>query len=328
MSYINSTYNHLRALQHWAAVSGAALSLDVTTMHLEVKHRNRYYELVPQFIALLNGRFAHLPTLSHEAIAFAGWRPYRPWRFDLSTEKLLFKQHLQSAGLRTPSFWADARSASSDFVLKRSRGSFGYEIAGPYRAGQPVKSESDASGSNQGTLFAEQFVKGRILKIWFWDSRPFFAHAHDYLLIAGDGRTGAAALAMIKRGIHGTDADRAVTTACLLYQGISADSVLMEGQEAWIDYRYGRSYAGGASPSASDNQLDALGESVRLQCSEVGALIAGELRRSLPAPVAYAIDGMLDDEGRIWWLEMNSNPVLPPEAYAEMFQDLFAWRKS
>lgn len=36
-----------------------------------------------------------------------------------------------------------------------------------------------------------------------------------------------------------------------------------------------------------------------------------------------AMDGVLDDAGNIWWLELNSNPVCPPTAYPAMLGSLF-----
>jgi hypothetical protein len=54
-----------------------------------------------------------------------------------------------------------------------------------------------------------------------------------------------------------------------------------------------------------------------------GAHFAAKLRETMPAPVAYALDAVVDADNQVWWLEANSNPVLPPEGYETMFADLF-----
>jgi hypothetical protein len=39
-------------------------------------------------------------------------------------------------------------------------------------------------------------------------------------------------------------------------------------------------------------------------------------------------DGVIDPEGRIWWLEMNCNPMVPPDGYAFMLDSLFGIERS
>jgi len=54
-----------------------------------------------------------------------------------------------------------------------------------------------------------------------------------------------------------------------------------------------------------------------------GQWIAAELRQELNAPVLCSLDGVLDADGKIWWLEANSNPIFPPTGYPAMFSTLF-----
>jgi len=54
-----------------------------------------------------------------------------------------------------------------------------------------------------------------------------------------------------------------------------------------------------------------------------GQWIAAELRQELNAPVLCSLDGVLDADGKIWWLEANSNPMFPPTGYPPMFSTLF-----
>ncbi|MCY1241930.1 hypothetical protein D9M72_548600 [compost metagenome] len=60
-----------------------------------------------------------------------------------------------------------------------------------------------------------------------------------------------------------------------------------------------------------------------MQAQRLGTLLDAELRNQFGVPVLYVVDGVLDAQDRIWWLEMNSNPVMPPAGYPLMFRDLF-----
>jgi hypothetical protein len=55
----------------------------------------------------------------------------------------------------------------------------------------------------------------------------------------------------------------------------------------------------------------------------MGKALAKLLKLTFPAPLMISIDGVLDREGVIWWLEMNTNSVVPPDGYEAMFSDLF-----
>jgi hypothetical protein len=114
--FIAITMNHLRAVKAWADAHQGQASLDLSSFELEVKARNRYYRLFPQFLAETQGRMAHVTTLTPDATAFIGWRPYQPLRCSLSSDKLAFKQALAKSGLATPPHWLSAEEAAADFA--------------------------------------------------------------------------------------------------------------------------------------------------------------------------------------------------------------------
>lgn len=328
MTYINATLNHFRAIQRWAASTGARASLDAATFELEVKHRNRYFQLHPQFIAFEAGRLFNVPRLTASVFGFAGWLPYRPYGLEFSTDKLAFKRFLVEAGLRTPDAWPGALEAERDFVLKRSRGSFGMQIAGPFRKEQRHRADAGAASEGGGELFAEAFVVGQILKVWFWGSSPFFAHVQPFASIEGDGRRSIGELARVRMGVSAeaweSSPELLIATACARYQGLGLDAVLGAGRDVWVDFRYGRHDRFARASAVSDNAMDQLTPGVRDQLVAAGDLIGRTLRESFAVPVAFALDGIADEAGEISWLEMNSNPILPPEGYERMFAELFA----
>ena len=200
-------------------------------------------------------------------------------------------------------------------------------MSGPFRAEGRSDFELGPAASGGGQVFAEAFVEGTIVKVWYWGKRPFFAHRQVYPRIEGDGATPVSQLARMRMKVAEGDwrssAAAEVAHACLRYQGLAPGEALASGLTAWIDYRYGRSYEQSIPNRASDNELASFGAAARAQIDSAGAVAAKALMQSVPLPVAYALDAMLDADGTLWWLEMNSNPTVPPEGYEEMFADLF-----
>jgi hypothetical protein len=328
MAYINAFTNHFRAVQEWGQRAQASIALDVLTFEMEVKCRGRYYNFHPQFVGRVQGRLLNLPALTPDTTGFIGWRPYRPVSYELSTHKLQFKKFADACGLRTPAQWnvdASAPPPDTDYILKRASGSFGYELAGPFRAHTVPPADPTVPGS--GALFAEQFVRGRSMKVWYWGQRPFFAHLREPATVITDGQSTLREL--IERRFRSanqdfdTHAERHVVQDCLAYQGLGLDDAPEEGRPVLVDYRYGRELRLGASNTRSDNDLPSLPPPVLEAVELAGAHFAAKLRETMPAPVAYALDAVVDADNQVWWLEANSNPVLPPEGYETMFADLF-----
>lgn len=332
-TYLTVSFNHFLAIQRWAAETGAGVLLDLKDFTLEVKHRGRYYRLHPLFQARVNGRLMHVSALGEQVRGFGGWRPYPAFAHPHSSDKTLFKQFLRQSGLRSPAGWeAGAEPPPLDYVLKAESGSFGESVHGPFRAGTHAALAPPAEGVSAEQpatrLFAEQFVQGRMLKVWFWGPRAFFAHVQDYPTVTGDGQHTVEALMRRRVALAQLDwdhhADLHTAASCLAFQGLELHSVPAAGQAAWIDFRYGDRYPTGVGGTpVSDNAIGELRRIAGPQVDAMGQALAQLLRATIPAPLAITVDGVLDAEGQIWWLEMNTNSLLPPEGYAEMFADLF-----
>lgn len=330
MGYVNAFTTHFRAVQDWGERTGADLTLDVRRFRLEVKWRGRYFHLFPQFFGRSAGRFGNTETITPSTQGFAGWLPYRPYDFELAQDKLRFKAFCRARGLATPASWPFNRNAAppdQDFLVKRSVGSYGFELAGPFRASAWPPGGGGIVEGEGGEAFAEQFVHGEILKLWCWGARPFYAQVRPFSRVRGDGQGTAQALAARRLRDAGLTLapgpELEAMKGCLAYQGLSLDDVLPAGAEPFIDYRYGRDHTGRSRGLASDNDLPALEAGVREQLQHAADRVASALRQSIPAPVLYSLDGVIDAGQRVGWLEMNSNPSLPPDGYAEMFLDLF-----
>lgn len=317
-------FDHLRAVRAWAAQHDAKLEMDVRTMQLEIRCANVYFNFFPIFAATINDKLVHIGDLAESAIAFGGWRPYKPYATRFSTEKLLFKRHLAEAGVRTPQMWPLGEQPTQGYIRKKSRGSFGYDIHGPFLA--TVPSPPAEPGSHGAGTFHEQFVAGKIVKIWYWGHTPFFAETQDYAVVIGDGVSTAGALAdaKINQDIGANVlADRAILASCMAYQGFSLMDVLPAGQELWIDFRYGRTFEKRKGGAKTANALAELIASSGEQIAQMGTLMRGALREVAPVPLAYSVDAVLDDQGQLWWLELNSHPMFPHAGYDVMLCDIY-----
>ncbi|MNV37683.1 hypothetical protein D3C71_1292120 [compost metagenome] len=176
------------------------------------------------------------------------------------------------------------------------------------------------------TQFVEQFVFGKIVKLWLWGATAVFADVQTYAQIVGDGSTCAGELA--KRKIHGDSganvlADQAIVDACLSFQGVQRDDVLSAGQTLWIDFRYGRTFLARQRAERISNALPALQKQCAEQLTALQQGVARALSHVASAPLACSVDGILDEHGQLWWLELNSNPLFPHHGYNTMLSDLF-----
>lgn len=329
-AYVTVSFNHFAAIQRWANEVGAEANLDMRDFTMEVKHRGRYYRMYPMFQGKVHDRFVHLPQLTPDVTGFGGWRPYQTLTHPHSNDKQLFKAFLRESDLRSPASWEfRGQPPEEAYVLKARSGSFGRGLFGPYHAGQ-MPSVGPEAMAPYGDLFAEQFVQGRMLKVWYWGAKPFFAHMQEYPSIIGDGRSNVHELLQRRMDEAGRDwsslEQKPLVLDGLAFQGLGLDDIPTAGRSAWIDYRYGQLYEprGGGGTSVSDNQLEALTTLSGDQTRRLGGALARLLRQTVPVPVMITVDGLLDSDGRIWWLEMNTNSLLPPEGYAAMFSDLFA----
>ncbi|MET3396080.1 hypothetical protein ABIC33_006757 [Variovorax sp. 1140] len=327
MSYIAVTLNHFRALQEWAISQQAEVRLDMKTFRVEVLRGAARCNLHPQFLNTVDGSLRYSPVLSPAATGFIGWLPYRPISWALSNDKLEFKGFFRRSGLLTPKLWTSLGNVEEDYVLKQPVGSFGQAVFGPYHAGVDALSLPEHCNQVRERAFAEQFIAGRNVKAWFWGGEPFYLHLHSYPTVRGDGASRIDAL--IARRMERIDgaipdsADKQWIISSLAFQGRALSDILPRDVEVWIDYRYGRRYASDPIQTHPDNMQHLLTENGREQVRQAGRYLHNELVKSHGVPVLFALDGVLDADDRIWWLEANSNPILPPTGYPLILATLF-----
>lgn len=329
MNYLAIALNHFKAIQVWLRSANAEANLDLANFELEVRCRQRYFKLYPQFLAQKNGSFIYAPTLNNESIGFIGWLPYRSISWPLSNDKLAFKRFLQQQSERTPQFWPLSEHPSCDYIMKRSAGSFGDNLAGPFHAGtSPGSSHIFSDSEARGTPFAEEFIKGEILKVWFWGNHAFYAQRRSYPEVVGNGSSSLRELIEMQLTVSGKsfsseDPDHTTLLSALQYQRRDLNAVPPKGERIWLDYRYGRSYARSGLRTTTDNALPNMTSNLRQQIARTGNAVDVELDKQFSAPVLFSMDAVIDANDQIWWLEANSNPTLPPDGYPLIFSTLF-----
>jgi D-alanine-D-alanine ligase-like ATP-grasp enzyme len=57
---------------------------------------------------------------------------------------------------------------------------------------------------------------------------------------------------------------------------------------------------------------------VEAQLARAGAVFWTGIPADIRDNTLYAVDAVLDDNNKLWFLEMNSNPFVHPEAYTHM----------
>lgn len=319
---MSTLLDHFRAVRTWAERHSAEATLDVKTFEVEIRCANRYFVFYPQFSVVHQGQLGYTRQLTPAAGGFCGWRPYREYKTPLTTDKLLFKSYFASQGLRVPATWPADQRPALPYIQKRQGGSFGEGMCGPVLPGQL---DPPCMPTSSG-CFAEQFLEGRSVKVWLWGARPVCADIQDWPTVTGDGISRMEAL--ITQRLHGAEgssfgADSALMLACVRFQGLDSDSIPEPGQSVWIDFRYGRTFRPPSALRNTPNRLPELQQRCGSQLLGAGTAVARALQQATRAPVISSIDAVLDNEGRLWWLELNSNPLFPHHGYDTMLSELF-----
>jgi hypothetical protein len=331
MIYMATTMNHLLTIKAWAAVRGMQAALDVESFELEMRAHNRCFKLFPQFCSGTATQPHDIPASVRDVDGFLGWLPYRPISWELANDKLAFKLRLLQAGLPTPQMWTAPEMATRDYLVKHSAGPAGAELAAPFKAGampEQTALKRLQQASERGSVYAEAFIPGRAMKVWFWGEHAFHAQLHSYPAVTGDGKQSVAALAVAsvrQARLNGNKrGDKAAMLQALAYQGLRPESVLGAGSDAWLDHRYGSSFRSRPMRADEENALSGLTACQRAQIDRIGSSLAIDLQHEFGVPVLYSLDAVVDEEGRIWWLNMDSDPLFPPAGYPVMLADLAA----
>jgi hypothetical protein len=322
----NSFFDHVKWFRKAALEAHADGFIALDNLHAYVRQGDRRYTFFPQFQTTVAGQLTYQQEPSDESSMFVGWRPYRMKQWDIAADKLTFKRFAAAAGLRTPHYWLEAHPDATDVVVKATRSSFGQQVLGPFRNGPKEHPLDFAAGQ-----YYEEFIEGRLLKIWYWNAQPICAELDARPTVLGNGVASLRELVLRRASQHRQlSADEQATllerTAILLeYQGCSLDTVLPTGVRQVVEFRYGA----GVMHPADRRVLTLLKgkEPAWLgQAQHAGSLLYAGIPDAMRHNTVFTIDAILPTDGSLQLLEMNCNPTVHPLVYPAMAASLMQKR--
>lgn len=317
MQYSVNMLAHFRAINECLSKFGGRAELNVETLRLEIRARGRRIELEPQFIFIHEGSLAYTPQLVPQVLDFSGWRGYFNRVWPLATDKLNFKEFCKTHRIRTPKTWSKPGDVSANAIIKRSRSSFAQGITSPLT---PAMIQSGNYALAAGDFF-EEFIEGKIVKVWYWNELPVCLDIVAMPSVVGDGKRRLRQLIdKIRQPIIAGDWQ--MWDAIARFQGLNLDSVVPQGQKVIVDFRY----LSAAHPVSLDNRncIESYAASPLLrELSETGRTFWQGIPENFRENVIYSIDGILDDRNQLWYLEMNCNPIVHPDLYLPMLESYF-----
>jgi hypothetical protein len=252
-----------------------------------------------------------------------GWLPYERRQWPLAVNKVAFKEACAENGLPTPPWWSEPTTIAADFLIKPARGSFGIGVRGPFRRPENF---ADTPTFSDG-VFLERYIPGAAIKVWYWEKTPICVEVLEPLEVTGDGEKAISKLTSERYPLS-TQASRdafegrkPALDALLSYQGVQWATVLPKGRSVVVDFLYGSPLRSGDYENT--NRLATLAEPMRQDLFSAGCTFWQMVPLEHRHGVLYATDGVIDSQNRVWWLEMNCNPTVPPDGYAHILDTLF-----
>jgi hypothetical protein len=320
MQHFFQFQGHLKPLRHWARRHGATLALSVDSFRLTVSLAQRQLELIPRFSIRTSQGLAY--TNQYNDTGFVGWAPYDFKRWPVSTDKLAFKHHFLQCGLKVPALLEGAAVCEQDYVVKARRGSFGQQVQGPFRPGGRSFVDLPLTEGE----FCERFVFGRAVKAWFWNETVAAVEIVDPPFIHGDGRQTVAELLATPRGSMDKAYPVEAAEPMLRWQGLTPGSVVARGRKVWLGFKYVTPYD---RPTLLDRDvLPRASDALRRQFAEAGRAAYAAIPEEVRDGCLFTLDAVIDSDAMLWWLEMNSHPMVHPNVYPVMLAEAFDLREA
>jgi hypothetical protein len=313
MSFILNPLQHLRTVRRWADAQSVHMHLSPHSMSLTLTRGQRVKHLVPRFVVQREGRLCYIRSFEEEG-NFAGWHQANPESWPLAQDKLAFKRQANAMGLRVPSAWNDDKPLADSFVLKNRTGSFGVEVHGPFKGAAFDFSQPLKPGS-----YLEQFISGRSAKAWCWNGQVAALELIEPPYLMGDGLRSLRELAS-SRGNVGRALAIEKSLTMLGFQGLTVEFVPVAGQRVLLDFKYASPFD--ALSFENKSVWLAQDEKVKHQFARAAALLHTCLPVTLQKRGLFTLDAVLDADGRAWFLEMNSHPMIHPDVYEPMLSCL------
>jgi hypothetical protein len=315
---------HAHAVGEWMRTHQARGGLDVQTLQMEIKLGDQAVRLYPQFTGPTeDGGMVFSNTLAPHSDGFVGWYPYQGKAWPAAQSKLAFKQLAAKHQLRVPAWTQDLSQVKGAFIVKADCSSLGRGLHGPYRVMQG-QALPQGLGFVPGE-YAEQFIMGRLLKAWYWNNELVVAELSPMPYVLGDGTRTVQQL--VERALPASEAMPEPLKGLLGLQNLTPHSVPTKGQVVVVDYRY-MSSLNPAITRNHDIRPQIKGTGLEAQLQQAGQWFWQDVPAELCEGVVLSADGVVDEQGRVWFLELNCNPLLHPSFYNTMLSGVFGLNAS
>ncbi len=303
--------HHLDAVQTWATQAGVHVHLAFSSLALTLTHAGKQWLLVPRFVQQINGKLSYTRTRQRD-MTLVGWVLPETPLLNLAQDKGVFKRFASNAGLLVPAGWNSGAALSDDYIIKNRQGSFGIDIQGPFK--KLEHSPALVTGE-----FCEQFIFGKSLKAWCWSGRVVALEVITQPYLVGDGRRTVSEL-VAPRGSMDVRLPIEQAQAYLRWQGVHLNTILADQQKAYLSFLYASPFHNKSRENS--NVLQSVSPSVRFQLSRAAMLALQNFAPAHQKNVLYTLDGVLDAKDRVWFLEINSHPMVHPSVYPCMLDAL------
>ncbi|TCS37738.1 hypothetical protein EDC30_10330 [Paucimonas lemoignei] len=305
--------NHFKCMSQAVKAQDATCTLDMDNFHLTIAREGQRATFEPQFFVRNERGLVFTPEFGDDVINFVGWLPYFNKRWPLGYDKLEFKKWAVKNGHRTPPYWQIVDAPIRDVLRKKSKSSIGRGISGPYKVIEPGSQEALLS---EGDYF-ESFTFGRICKVWYWNGKVVAAEVRKAPTVEGDGIRNIKQLVSDRTDPFGREINWHAVQSTLHYQGFSPAYIPQLGEKIVVDYQYA-SRLTNLTFNNDNLVLAGLAPQYAEQMARMGEDLWTQLPQEIRQNTLFSVDGMVDDDDQIWWVEANCNPLVHPDAYPHM----------
>jgi hypothetical protein len=310
---------HALAVGAWMRVHEATGGMDIVSMQMQISLGDKSLRFFPQFTAdNQDGTLGFVNQMINGVNGFVGWYPYQSKVWPAAQNKLTFKQLAVQYKLRTPPWTQDLGQVTGAFIVKAEQSSLGHGLRGPFHV-QAGAARPEGVRLDTGE-YAEQFILGRLVKAWYWNNQLAVAELSPMPYVQGDGSSTIEQL--LRRKLASDQSLPEPLDNLLSLQNLQRFSVLPKGQDAAVDYRY-MSPLNPAITQDHNVQPHIKGSQLEAQLLHAGQCFWDDMPASQREGSISSADGIMDEQGRVWFLELNCNPLLHPAFYATMLDGLF-----
>ena len=316
MLYLGNFIAHCRAVFECLPAFDASGTIDIETGKLIVRARGRQLELIPQFVSVKETGTSFTPKLTNDSQMFLGWRPYLNRIWPIAVDKLQFKQFCETNALRAPKRYENPTEVTSDALIKRSHGSMGQSVGAPMTSTQ-VRSASLQLVHGE---YLDQFVRGETAKIWYWNEKVVAIEAMPMPTVKGDGKHTLRELILLAPRTRPQPAWE-MCEGLARYQDLTLDIVIPAGQEVLVEIRFMSQLH--AFSTENQNVIGKYrGTALMKTLEAAGPVFLRGIPESVRKDTLFTVDAIIDAQQTAWYLEMNCNSAIHPDAYAAIFESL------